>query len=94
MFVCFELIIFGGLSRKKKPYGEGCLYIFKMARALCTLFDSFILAGFPHLVEQRSHAEEGSYDVDILDASVEGGSLLSRAALSIDPISDIDVVVS
>ena len=80
------MIIFGGLSRKKKPCGEGCLFV--------CLFDSFILARFPLLVEQRSHAEEGSYDVDILDASVEGGFLLSRAALSIDPISDIDVVVS
>ena len=32
-FFCFELIIFGGLSGKKKPCGEGCLFIFKMARA-------------------------------------------------------------
>ena len=79
------MIIFGGFSRKKKPCGEGCLFV--------CLLDSFILARFPLLVEQRSHAEEGSYDVDILDASIEGGSLLSRAALSFDSISDIDVVV-
>ena len=90
-----------GLVERRSHAEKGvCISLKWRARALYVvclfvcLFDSFILAGFPHLVEQRSHAEEGSYDDDMLDASVEGGSFLSRAALSIDPISAIDVAVS